>query len=408
MPAHNSESLAGATDVKKLRLLVLARVFPNTALPGQGLWVERLVRAALPIARPTVISPIAWSPPGLPVPEWRRLRDVPLRDEREGIPVFHPRVIGGLVHSTHAWDARLAFPAIRRAVLASNARERIDLIHAHFIYPDGVVAASLGHELGIPVVTTEHANWSPWLDDAPRVREQVLRALAGIRVVTAVSEATRRGILEFTGNRVGTEWLPNVLDEAAFSEPSGEARVPGRILFVGMVRRVKGLDVLVRALSLLRSIEPCAHLRVIGSTLSPSSRRVDNEVRRLVASMGLARAVEFVELLTPHEVAAEMRRASVLAVPSRRESFSAVTIEALASGTPVVATRCGGPEELLDDGAGRLVPVEDPVALAAGLGEVLRAPGAFDPRALRARVLPRFGIAATTERLRGIYATARR
>ncbi len=391
----------------RMRVLVLSRAFPNSALPGQGLWVERLVRGVLPFARPTVIAPIAWSPPGLPIPEWRRLRAVPGRVDRDGIPVFHPRIAGGLVHSTHAFDARLALPSVRLAARRLHEEEPFDLIHAHFIYSDGVVASELGRELGIPVITTEHANWRPWLDDEPMVRAQVIRALPGIRLVTAVSESTRRSIVEVAGTAVRTELLPNVLDETSFEAPTGEPRVPGRILFVGMVRHVKGLDVLVRALAALCTLEPDAHLKVIGSTLSPSNRRDFDDVHRLVASLGLEDRVEFAGLVSPREVAAEMRRACVLAVPSRRESFSAVTIEALASGTPVVATRCGGPEELLDDTAGRLIPVEDPPAMAAALREVLRSPGSFDPRSLRARVLPRFGAAATGERLRCLYESAR-
>jgi teichuronic acid biosynthesis glycosyltransferase TuaC len=230
-----------------------------------------------------------------------------------------------------------------------------------------------------------------------------MAALGGIRIVTAVSEATRRTVLEMAGPLVQVDLLPNVLDEAAFAAPTREPRIRGLILFVGIVRRIKGLDVLVRALAILLADQPKAHLKVIGSTLTRSGRRDEQEVRNLATSLGVADRIEFVDHLTPHEVSAEMRRAAVLAVPSHRESFSAVTIEALASGTPVVATRCGGPEELLDNLVGRLVPVNDPPAMAAALAEILQSPQLFDPLTLRARVLPRYGFAATTERLGELY-----
>ena len=392
--------------VSRPRVLVLARTYPNTALPGQGLWVARLVHAALPVAAPVVISAIPQVLPGVPIPEWLRLRRVPQRAKRDGVDVLHPRVPAGLVHFTHSLDARLALPRLRSLALRLHSEQRIDLIHAHFIYPDGVIAAEIGRTLGIPVVTTEHANWRPWLDDEPKVRAQVLDALAGIRIVTAVSEVTRGTILEIAGSSARVELLPNALDDAVFIAPTGEPRVSGRVLFVGMVRRVKGLDVLVRALPMLLAREPNAHLRVIGSTLTPSNRRDEDDVRKLVASLGLSDRIEFVGHLDPREVSSEMRRAAVLAVPSRRESFSSVTIEALASGTPVVATRCGGPEELLDDSAGRLVPAEDPEAMAVALADVLGFLEQFDPLKLRARVLPRFGFAATTERLDRLYRSA--
>ena len=395
-----------SSGVSRPRILVLARTFPNSALPGQGLWVARMVHAALPVAAPVVVSPIPQVLPGVPVPEWLQLRRVPQHASRDGVEVLHPRVPGGLVHFTHSLDARLALPKLRGLVLRLHLEQRIDLIHAHLIYPEGVIAAEIGRILGVPVVTTEHANWRPWLDDHPKVRAQVLDALPGIRIVTAVSEVTRRSILEVAGASARVELLPNVLDDAVFVAPTREPRVCGRVLFVGVVRRVKGLDGLVRALPMLLAHEPKAHLRVIGATLTPSHRRDENDVRKLVASLRLSDRIEFVGHLEPREVSAEMRRAAVLAVPSRRESFSSVTIEALASGLPVVATRCGGPEELLDDSAGRLIPVEDPEAMSAALGEVLRSAELFDPLKLRALVVPRYGFAATTGRLLRLYQSA--
>ncbi len=389
--------------VRRPRVLVLARAFPSSAFPGQGLWVERLVRAALPIAAPLVISTIPQVVPFVPVPEWQRLGRVPRTAARGEIPVFYPRVPAGLVHFTHPFDARLALHRVRKMVLRLHAEEPIALIHAHFIYPDGVIAARIGRELGIPVVTTEHANWRPWLDEEPQVRKQVLDALSAIRVITAVSEVTRRTVMEVAGASARVALLPNALDDSVFAAPINEPRVPGRVLFVGMVRWVKGLDVLIRALPVLLERRPDAHLRVIGSTLSRTHRQDEGSVRKLAESLGLMHRVEFVGHLEPREVSAEMRRAAVLAVPSRRESFSSVTIEGLASGLPVVATRCGGPDELLDDSIGRLVPTEDPEAMAAALSEVLTAAGQFDPLRLRARVLPRYGLAATTDRLARLY-----
>ena len=390
-------------NVTRPRVLVLAHTYPNAALPGHGLWVARLTHAALPIAEPIVVSMIPWAPPGLPIPEWQRLRRVPAHDYSNGVVAHFPRVPGGLLHFTHSLDARLALPAVLKLVRQLHAERPFHLIHAHFIYPEGVIATKIGRELGIPVVITEHANWTPWLDNERRTRTQVIDALPSIGVVTAVSEATRRTVREVAGDSMRVELLPNVLDEGAFVAAGLEPRIAGRILFVGIVRRVKGQDVLIRALALLLESQPGVHLRVIGSTLTRSGRRDELAVRSLAATLGVADRIEFIGHLDPRDLSLEMRRAAVLAVPSRRESFSAVTMEALASGTPVVATRCGGPEELIDDSVGRLVPVDDPTAMAAALGEVLLSPERFDPALLRAHVLPRFGISATTERLARLY-----
>jgi glycosyltransferase involved in cell wall biosynthesis len=100
-------------------------------------------------------------------------------------------------------------------------------------------------------------------------------------------------------------------------------------------------------------------------------------------------------------VAALMRRSALLVVPSRRETFSLVTAEALASGTPVVATRCGGPEEILTPETGELTDVDDPYALAAAIQTALGR--SYDRQALRDYSVGRFGMAASSERLGRLY-----
>jgi glycosyltransferase involved in cell wall biosynthesis len=101
-----------------------------------------------------------------------------------------------------------------------------------------------------------------------------------------------------------------------------------------------------------------------------------------------------------------MQESAVLVLPSRHESLGMVLVEALACGTPVVATRCGGPEDIVDDDVGLLVPPEDPAALADGLAQTLGALDRYEPAVLRERTLARFGSRAISERLSALYREA--
>lgn len=389
---------------RRPRVLVLSRNYPNPAFPTLGLWAARLVEVAAEVVECRVLAPVPWAPPLAGALQAGRFRSVPRTEDTSAAVVLHPRMLLPPGHRFHAWEARLEYPVIRRAADAVRRAWPFDLIHGHFIYPDGVMAARLGRRYGVPVVTTEHALWQPWLDTWPSVRRQVLGAASGIARVTAVSTAVEQSIRATTGDTFRTCVLPNVVDDDVFVMAGASERWdPDRILFVGAVRHVKGLDILVRAVALLAEDLPALRLLVIGEAFYGGWRKDEEDVRRLCVELGVADRVEFRGRATPEQVASAMRASAALVVPGRRESFSAVAIEALASGTPVVATRCGGPEEFLSRDTGRLVEPEDPPALAEAIREVLRERAGLDPARLRALALDRFGKAVTADRLAGLY-----
>jgi glycosyltransferase involved in cell wall biosynthesis len=231
-----------------------------------------------------------------------------------------------------------------------------------------------------------------------------LSALPGIARVTAVSEAVRGSIEAIAGERVSTSLLPNVVDEQVFHAPGADDRWdPDQILFVGAVRHVKGLDVLLRAMAWLAPVRPRLRLLVLGEAIYGQWRRDELAVRKLCRELALEDRVRFAGRATPEAVAAAMRASAALVVPGRRESFSAVAIEALASGTPVVATRCGGPEEFLTGETGLLVNPEDPEGLGRGIDAVLSARARYAPEHLRDVAVGRFGVNAIAARLRALY-----
>ena len=305
------------------------------------------MHCSVAVADPTVIAAVPFVPPGIAFAFAARHRAVP-RKRHEGIDVHHPRVPVGPGMTLHSVEASISYPFIRRVADALHREGRFSLVHAHFIYPDGVIATELGRRYGIPVVTTEPAPWLPWLDAYPRVRRQVEQALPGISKVMVVSEFLRANVRSAVGDRAVTVVVPNVVDNVTFRGPEpGEERDPDQLLFVGLIRRVKGLDVLVRAMALLAASRPTLRLLVLGVGFYRDYQREEQEVRGLAQTLGLGSRVHFAGQTAPGAVAAAMRRSALLVVPSRRETFSVVTVEALASGIPVVATRCGGPEEML-------------------------------------------------------------
>jgi glycosyltransferase involved in cell wall biosynthesis len=198
--------------------------------------------------------------------------------------------------------------------------------------------------------------------------------------------------------------IPCGVDGAVFDlAAAGEVAVGARLLFVGAVRPVKGVDVLLRALAILAERGRPERLTVVGDPYFRSYRQAYEQARRLSVELGIADRVEFVGGADPPEVARHMRESAVVVLPSRRETLGVVLVEALACGTPVVATRCGGPADIVTDQVGRLVPAEDPQALADAIASVVDERAAYDPALLRAHALNTFSWERVTQQYRDLY-----
>jgi glycosyltransferase involved in cell wall biosynthesis len=266
-----------------------------------------------------------------------------------------------------------------------------DLIHAHFVYPDGVVAARLARRFGVPLIITEHVRWRPWLDNFPGVRRRALEAVRESTFQVAVSTMGRDSITHFTGELSSLRIIPDGVDGSVFTLPPAEVRrIPAQVLFVGVVRPVKGVDILLRAMRLLADRGRAARLVILGGSFYENYRREDDRLRQMAHELGLDSRVQFVGEKPLPELVRCMQESAVLVLPSRAESFGQVLVEALACGTPVVATRCGGPEDIVNEEVGVLVPPENPEELARGIEHVLDHAVDYDPVRLREYVLRRF------------------
>lgn len=162
--------------------------------------------------------------------------------------------------------------------------------------------------------------------------------------------------------------IPPGIDHAVYAPDPSVARAPEpTILYVGRLKRYKGLDVLVDAVARVRGTGVDARLVVVG--------RGDDRPRleALVRERGLTGAVRFPGFVSEAEKVAWLRRAWVLAYPSPKEGWGIANVEAAACGTPVVASDSPGLRESVAPGrSGLLVPHGDPAAWADALGRILR------------------------------------
>jgi glycosyltransferase involved in cell wall biosynthesis len=407
MGETNVRSWPNVTAAKRLpRVLCIARNYPNSVLPRLGLWTERLVQSCACSADVKVIAPVPYWPP-LPGPAaYARMREVESHARRGANDVFYPRFLTGPGSLFQRFEAWPFYASVMRSAHALRAAFPFELIHAHFVYPDGWAGARLAQRYRVPLIITEHAAWHPWLDQRRSARRMALAAAAQSTFLVAVSNAVRSTIADFIhpGSHQKLRMIPNAVDTQIFTLISGDsAGVPNRLLFVGIMRHVKGLDVLLRAVRILLDRGRPVSLAVVGESFYAAYQRDYERVLELVTELRLDGAVQFLGGMAPADVAREMQQSALLVLPSRRETFGSVLPEALACGIPVVSTRCGGPEEIVDESVGVLVPPENPQALADGIAEVLDRRASYDPSRLRAYAEARYDIRVVGRQYAELY-----
>ncbi|MFF3325852.1 glycosyltransferase family 4 protein [Streptomyces sp. NPDC002889] len=300
-------------------------------------------------------------------------------------------------------------------------RGAFDVVHDNQTLGYGLLG-----DLGAPLVTTIHhpitvdrkldldaaADWKRrasvrrWYGFT-RMQKRVARRLPS---VLTVSGSSQQEIVDHLGVRRERIHVVHIGADTDLFSPNQEiAEVPGRIVTTSSADvPLKGLVFLVEALAKLRTENPDAHLVVVGK------RAEDGPVAQLIERYGLQDAVEFVKGITDAELVDLVRSAQIACVPSLYEGFSLPAAEAMATGTPLVATTGGAiPEVAGPDGETCLaVPPGDAGALATALRRLLDDPElrARLGTAGRARVLARFtwkqAAIGTAERYREAIAAA--
>ena len=261
--------------------------------------------------------------------------------------------------------ARLRFgPATHRKVKKWLAAGEFDVLHLHEPNAPSLSMLALKIAEG-PIVATFHTSTTKSLTLS--VFEPILRPMHE-KIVgrIAVSDLARRWQMEALGSDAVE--IPNGVDVASFASApplAGYPRPEKTVLFLGRFDEPrKGMAVLLAALPALVERFPGIQILIVG-------RGDEDELRAAAGSLG--GHLHFLGQVDDAQKASAMRSADVYCAPhTGGESFGIVLVEAMASGTAVVASDLDAFRRVLDDGrAGRLVGVDDSAALAAGLIEVL-------------------------------------
>jgi glycosyltransferase involved in cell wall biosynthesis len=276
-----------------------------------------------------------------------------------------------------------------------------DILHAHAAVFGGAAASELAAEFDIPLVLTEHSSGFSRKIYANWQLKLAKKAIEAASSCIAVSPSLANLLGEqFPNSKTRWKWIPNVVADR-FKKP-GEIikdNRPVRFLNLALMTATKGQFSLIQAFAGLIRNDLNAELWLAG----------DGPMRPMLEQMakksGVADKIRFLGLVGPDKVPDLLSQIDIMVVSSLYETFGVVAAEALMAGVPVVATRCGGPECIVQEGDGLLVPSRQPDKLQDAMRQISERLAEYDPIAIAERARARFSGNAVASSLTREYAS---
>jgi glycosyltransferase involved in cell wall biosynthesis len=378
-----------------IRTLLFSTLYPSSVRPSHGIFVETRLRHLLASGEveTRVVAPVPWFPfRHSRFGDYAKHAAVSAHEVRNGINVTHPRYLLLPRFGMNMAPASLARAGLKAARKLIAAGYDFDLIDAHYFYPDGVAATMIGKALNKPVVITARGTDINLIPQYDKPRRMILQAAEDCAAMITVCTALKDAIVGLGGTAQKITALRNGVDLQLFQpEDKSQARTAFgmndqfAIASVGHLIERKGHHLVIEALAQI----PDAELYLAGGG------EEGTRLRALADQLGVTQRVHFLGAMPQARLRTLYSAVDCLVLASSREGWANVLLEAMACGTPVVATNVWGtPEVVADPAAGVLMDERSAGGIVRGVA-ALRAQ--LPERAATRAYAERFSWAPTTE-----------
>ena len=399
---------ASTVIAPKLRILVISDLYPNQMNQHRGCFVrDQLVELAKEGVDIRVISPIPTVPPLFRYlsAKWRGYAQIPETACRDGILIYYPRYInlpGGVFFQSAGRCFLWAIVPVVRELWQQGFH--FDLIHSHVAFPDGFAGWKLARSYKRPHIVTIHGqDLTTTIHKNQKCRKVVQEVLVHADKVLVVSQQLKKmadELLQTVSIKKESSHVQVLHNGYAPMKVVSEQRAFPHLVSVGHLIPIKGHDDTIRAAALLVAEFPDLSLTIVGDGPEMST------LKALAASLQMKDRVTFTGRKSPEETRSIIQAGDMFVLPSWREGFGIVYLEAMSEGKVVVGCTGQGIEDvIIHRENGLLVPPQSPEVLAEELRYILREHGLFEIMGQKARDL--IGVQYTWEKkareIRTIY-----
>lgn len=273
---------------------------------------------------------------------------------------------------------------------------KVDVIHAHSFYCAGVAATRLGKKYGIPVVVTEHSSAiiSKKLD---KQKIDLLKETVGeCEKFICVGNGLKEAVIEYTRTTKDIAVIPNMVDKI-FNYKGEKGSETFYFVSIGNLIQSKRFDLTIQAFAKVFRNEHNVMLTIIGD--GPLKEKLKN----LAKEQGVENQVIFTGRLDRNSVARKLQKSNVFVLASDYETFGVVYIEAMACGVPVIGTRNGGADDIINDECGILVDTNDVLQLANAMKQIYSTYKSYDKKNIANQCDSQYGEKAISTQLKAVY-----
>lgn len=275
----------------------------------------------------------------------------------------------------------------------SEAIKNCDLIHSHVIFPSGAIGYELSRIFKKPFILTEHASYLDRLLKNSYLNDVLINS----DYVTAVSNFLKNKILNY--DRKQCEVIPNYINTEKYYFKKNISQL-NKILHISSMADIKNVDKLLFGVkNLLEEDKVNIEMVMIGGGIN-----ID-KYQEMTANLGLTEVVKFIGDVSNKTLREYLSSSDALIITSTTETFSVVGIEALASGIPIITTKCGGPEDYIIKSTGLFIDTISPIAISNGLRTFLKTKNQFDAELIQEYCYQNFDAVHVVKKIVNIYCT---
>lgn len=357
-----------------MKVLEACQEFPNRYYPQLGTFIKQSIDSiANQGVDVTVISPKPFVLPFSSFP-YHNFFKLPRIEHSEKYDLHYPRYIYAIPKKYFYPVTGISYSLFVCEYAVKNIKPEPDLIHAHFSYPDGYGMMRLAKRWKVPLVISALGTIERKVAyEGSYTSKQIIEAMDFADRILSVSEDLKLHIVNLGIDKNKVHVVPNGVDTGKF-KPAGKAHARSLlnlpqdkniVLFVGALRKIKGVDYLIEAAQ--NFVNTSTYLFMVGR-----DDGLKRNLEKRAHELKIADYIKFTGPVNHEDIPLWISASDILVLPSLSEGRPNVILEALACEVPVVATDVGGIPELMVDGeTGYLVPAKSPDKLSTRINKLL-------------------------------------